>query len=85
MAAKLQPVPDPQYVDEHHQRISEFADAYFDEDADEREAFVTELMQRRGYTPKTRTEWEPPAPPEPAPAGAPAGPGARPKPAYFKR
>lgn len=53
----------PSYLDEHHQRISEFANDYFDDD-EEREAFVGELMTRRGYKSRTRTEWEPPEPEE---------------------
>jgi len=72
------PTHDPQYLDEHHQRISEFAGEYFDDD-EERESFVTELMARRGYTPSTRTEW--------APAAAPPNPPAPPQPKrapYFK-
>ena len=50
-----------QYIDQHHQRISEFAAEYFD-DEEERESFVGELMTRRGYTARTRTEWDAPDP-----------------------
>lgn len=76
---------DPQYLDEHHQRISEFATDYFDDD-DERDEFVGTLMERRGYQRRQSTTWEPPAAPEPK-AGAPAGGDAGPKqrPGYFKR
>jgi hypothetical protein len=38
----------PEFVDEHHQRISEFAAEYLDDD-EEREGFVDGLMERRGY------------------------------------
>lgn len=68
-----------QYLDEHHQRISEFANDYFD-DEEEREAFVGELMTRRGYKSRTRTEWEPADP-----ANDPKNPPGTPKrPSYFK-
>ena len=70
----------PAYLDEHHQRISEFATDYFDDD-DEREAFVGELMTRRGYKSRTRTEWEPP---DQDPKNGNGQGGSR-KPAYFKR
>jgi hypothetical protein len=39
--------PDPQYVDDDHQAIAEFASAFLDED--EAESFVDHLMERRGY------------------------------------
>ncbi len=56
------PEPDaPAYIDEHHQRITEFANDYFDDD-DERGEFVSTLMQRRGYKPVQHTSWEPPEP-----------------------
>lgn len=41
------PTDDNPYVDEHHQRIHEFASDYLDED--ERDDFVDGLMERRGY------------------------------------
>ena len=77
--------PDPQYLDEHHQRISEFASEYFDDD-EEREAFIDTLLERRGY--QRTAGWS--LPPDPGPqgqGGAAAGqPGAAPrKPAYFRR
>lgn len=46
------------FLDETHQRISEFADEFLDED--EREGFVDSLMERRGY--KRSSHWEPPEP-----------------------
>jgi hypothetical protein len=46
------------FLDETHQRISEFADEFLDDD--EREAFVDSLMERRGY--KRSAHWEPPDP-----------------------
>lgn len=70
---------DPAYLDEHHQRISEFAAEYF-EDEEERDGFIGELMTRRGYKSKTRTEWEPADPPADPPK-PPAGPK---RPSYFK-
>ena len=76
---------DPSYLDEHHQRISEFASEYFDDD-EERAAFVDTLLERRGY--QRTAGWS--LPPEP-PAdggqggGGPAEPPARRGPAYFKR
>ena len=74
----------PVYLDEHHQRISEFADEYFEDD-EERDAFVGELMTRRGYTSRTRTEWEHPAPePEPKAGAAEPAPKSQ-KPAYLRR
>jgi hypothetical protein len=69
-----------QYIDEHHQRISEFAEAYFD-DEEEREGFVSELMTRRGYSARTRTEWDPPAPS----GGGGQGGDRRQRPPYFKQ
>lgn len=85
MPAKNQQPEGPSYLDEHHQRISEFANDYFD-DEEEREAFVSTLMERKGYKRRQTTSWDPP---DPAPAegngaggGEPAGPK---RPAYFKR
>jgi hypothetical protein len=81
-----QPQHDPQYLDEHHQRISEFAAEYFD-DEEERDAFVDTLLERRGY--QRTTGWSVPPEPPPGPQGGGAG-GARPpaaprRPAYFRR
>ena len=75
---------DPQYLDEHHQRISEFAAEYFDDD-DERDAFVGELMTRRGYTARTRTDWEPPAETKSGSNGGGGQAGQPRKPSYFKQ
>jgi len=80
MAAPNRPLPQPQYIDDHHQRISEFAGEYFEDD-DERETFVSELMTRRGYRPQTHTSWEPPEP-EPPKQGGQGGPKG--KASYFK-
>ncbi len=75
----------PEYLDEHHQRISEFAADYFDDD-DERDAFVGELMTRRGYKARTRTDWEPPEEPDgDGKGGKQGGQGGRSRPTYFKR
>jgi hypothetical protein len=84
MAAAKPQNAGPAYLDEHHQRISEFANDYFDDD-EEREAFVGELMSRRGYRSRTRTDWEPPEPPanEGGHGGKP--PAGAQRPAYFKR
>jgi hypothetical protein len=76
---------DPQYLDPDHQRISEFAADYFD-DEEERAAFVDTLLERRGY--QRTSGWS--LPPEPPPnghdSGGPAGAPQRPRPpAYFKR
>lgn len=60
---------DPVYLDEHHQAIAEFAAAYLDEE--ERESFVDNLLERRGY--QRISTW---AAPETDPAGG--GPGGRP-------
>lgn len=70
---------DPQYLDPDHQRISEFAADYFDDD-DERTAFVDTLMERRGYS---RTSgWSLPEPEQgPGRHARPAGPK---RPAYFR-
>lgn len=60
-----EPEVSPEYVDEHHEAISTFAETYFD-DPEEREAFVGTLMERRGYT--RRAVWGPPEEtPEPEP------------------
>jgi len=80
--------PDPQYLDEHHQRISEFASEYFDDD-EEREAFIDTLLERRGY--QRTAGWS--LPPDPDPQGQGGGAGARAgapaatprRPAYFRR
>lgn len=78
----------PVYLDEHHQRISEFAAEYFDDD-DERDEFVGTLMERRGYKQRTRVEWDPPDPPADdrgrGRGGATPPPGGQRRPAYFKR
>jgi len=52
------PGDEPSYVDEHHERISQFADDYLDDD--EREDFVNSLMERRGY--QRGTHWLAPEP-----------------------
>jgi hypothetical protein len=74
--------PGPAYLDEHHQRIAEFASDYFDDD-EERDEFVNTLMSRRGYT--QTTGWALPQAPAPDPGGDPAPPPAPKRPAYFKR
>lgn len=74
---------DPSYLDEHHQRISEFAADYFDDD-EEREAFVDTLLERRGY--QRTAGWSLPAqqpPTDPNGATPPQQPGPRRSP-YFK-
>ncbi len=50
----------PDYIDETHQRIVEFASEFLDDD-DERESFVDGLLERRGYVRESR--WAPPPPP----------------------
>lgn len=78
--------PGPEYVDEHHQRIAEFAAEYFADDPEEAETFVDTLMERRGY--QRRASWALPdqAPPGAGPAGDGAPPGGQPRRApYFKR
>lgn len=47
------------YLDETHQRISEFAAEFLDDD-EERESFVDGLMERRGY--QRATHWTAPEP-----------------------
>lgn len=49
----------PSYIDEHHQRIAEFANDYLDEE--DREAFVDGLLEKHGYV--RMTAWGPPADP----------------------
>jgi hypothetical protein len=84
------PGDQPSYIDEHHQRISEFAADYLDDD--ERDEFVDSLMERHGY--QRATHWLPPEPQQgggkPAAAargaaggGAAGGQGGRKS--YFKR
>ncbi len=51
------------YLDEHHQRIVEFAQDYMDDD--ERDEFVDGLMERRGY--QRIQGWGPPEPEDPDP------------------
>ena len=84
--APRQPTHDPSYLDEHHQRISEFADEYFDDD-EERANFVDTLLERRGY--QRTSGWAAPPPPDPngggQGGGAPAGPPAPKQHPYFKR
>jgi hypothetical protein len=48
--------PGPEYVDEHHAAIAQFAADYLDED--ERDKFVNHLMERRGY--RRIESWGPP-------------------------
>lgn len=59
----------PQYIDETHQRISEFAAEFLDDD-EEREGFIDGLLERRGY--QRMASW---APPEPQQGGAGQKPG----------
>jgi len=80
--------PEPVYVDEDHQLISEFAANYLDED--ERDDFINHVMERRGY--QRIESWGPPAEPEPEPRGRRSAGGGNPAPsprqrrgAYFKR
>ena len=86
MASRQQPQHDPAYLDEHHQRISEFAADYFD-DEEERESFVDTLLERRGY--QRQASWALPPEPDPAAGGRPGPAGTPPagarRPAYFKR
>ena len=87
MAKSAAQQPDPDYLDEHHQAIVTFADAYLDED--ERESFIEHLMERRGY--QRRSAWALPEQQSPAdpqggqgdPAGGQGG-GRRSSP-YFRR
>jgi hypothetical protein len=59
----MPPDPDlPEYLDDMHQRIAEFASEFLEED--EREDFVDGLLERHGYT--RQSIW---APPEPAQGG----------------
>lgn len=74
----------PAYVDEHHQRISEFAAEYFADDPEEAESFIDTLMERRGY--QRRSAWALPEQPPAGPQGGGQNPAAGPKrPPYFKR
>jgi hypothetical protein len=77
---------DPQYLDSDHQRISEFAADYFDDD-EERAAFVDTLLERRGYQRTAGWAVPPPADPNRAAGNGAAGAagGAPGRPAYFKR
>jgi hypothetical protein len=50
-------VSTPDFLDETHQRIAEFADEFLD-DEDERAGFIDGLMERRGYVRESR--WAPP-------------------------
>lgn len=68
----------PEYLDDHHKRISEFADEYFADDDEERETFVGTLMERRGYQRVQHTSWTPPE------NSGKNGPGGSKKPGYFK-
>lgn len=56
MAAREQEAPD--YLDEHHQRIAEFAADYLDED--EGPEFVDGMLERLGY--ERATHWTAPNP-----------------------
>ncbi len=67
------PGEEPLYIDDDHQRISEFAADYFDDD--ERDEFVDTLMERRGY--QRIQGWGPPADPGPDPQGGGRKPGRR--------
>lgn len=72
-----------QYLDADHQRISEFAVDYFD-DEEERATFLDTLMERRGY--QRTNGWSPPAPAPQPPAGGGGGqPPAGSKTPYFKQ
>lgn len=62
------PDEQPQYVDEHHERIHTFASDYLEED--ERDEFVDSMMERRGY--QRAHHWLPPDEDESGP-GQPAG------------
>jgi hypothetical protein len=80
---------DGDYLDETHQRISEFAAEFLDDD-DERESFVDGLMERRGY--QRATHWTAPEPdPKAKPGLLKQGQGAKPQGggkaqgSYFKR
>lgn len=58
-----------EYLDDTHQRISEFANDFFDDD-DERGGFVDHMMERAGY--QRQSTWASPEPP----AGGQGGQGA---------
>ena len=82
--APKQSAAGPQYLDENHQRLVEFADWAYEDDPDERELFLDYHMGKRGY--QRTSGWSlPPAPPangqgDPAPDPQPDR-----RPAYFKR
>ena len=69
----------PDYLDETHQRIAEFAEEFLEDE--ERDEFIDGLLERRGYQRATR--WLPPEPstgpggkkPLIRPGGKPAGKG----------
>lgn len=73
----------PDYLDEVHQDIAEFAARHYpeDDDADEREQFVNYHMERRGYKTVQHTSFAPPEP-EP-PAGGKGGQGGKGRGSYF--
>lgn len=48
----------PEYLDETHQRIAEFAAEFLDDD--ERDDFVDSLLERHGY--QKVSKWAPPDP-----------------------
>lgn len=50
----------PDYIDETHQRIAEFAGEFLDED--EVDDFVSSLLERHGYQQNTVTTWAAPDP-----------------------
>lgn len=50
----------PDYIDETHQRIAEFAGEFLDED--EIEDFVNGMLERHGYQQNTVTTWSAPDP-----------------------
>lgn len=80
MPPRQQPQHDPAYLDEHHQRISEFAADYFDDD-EERETFIDTLLERRGY--QRQSAWA--LPPDPGPGGPGPQPPAQRRAGYFKK
>lgn len=69
------PYSNPDYLDEVHQDISEFAARHYpdDDDADERDQFVNYHMERRGYKTVQHTSFAPPDPEPPAPKGGQGG------------
>jgi hypothetical protein len=60
----------PQYIDETHQRIAEFAGEFLADDQEEHDAFIDGLLERRGY--QRTSSW---APPEPQQGGQGQKPG----------